>query len=294
MDLVVLAAGIGSRFGGDKQLAAVGPAGETLLDYTLWDAARAGFARVVLVVRPEMAADVGRRAAARYGQRLAVRTVVQSLTAPALDGAPVGARSKPWGTAHAVLAAEPEEIAGAFAVVNADDFYGAEAFAAAVSFLRGARAQPHPTAGAPPASALVAYRLADTLSDAGTVNRALCRCDGASWLADLEERAFDRAAAERAPAALVSMNFWCFDAGAFERLRRGFAAFGARADLVHDEYRLPDAVRAWLAAGEARVRVLRHAGRWFGLTHPQDRGEVSAALRRLIAEGTYPSPLWAT
>jgi dTDP-glucose pyrophosphorylase len=292
VDLVVLAAGIGSRFGGDKQLEAVGPAGETLVDYTLFDAARAGFARAVLVVRPELDAGLRRHAVARYGGRIAVRTVHQTLDAPALGVALPCARRRPWGTAHAVLAAEPA-VEGAFAVVNSDDFYGAEAFEAAARFLRDSVATRSASAALPPTWALAAYRLAGTLSDAGSVNRALCRLDRAGWLLDLEERAYDRVAAEREPDALVSMNFWCFDQAVFGLLRRGLADFAAQADLERDEYRLPDAVRAWLGEGEARVRVLHDGGRWFGLTHAQDREVVRAELRRLVAEGSYPASLWS-
>lgn len=290
MDLVVLAAGIGSRFGGDKQLEAVGPGGETLLDYTLFDAARAGFARAVLVVRPELEADF-RPAVARYGGRIAVRTVHQSLDTPMLGVALPRARRRPWGTAHAVFAAAPA-VAGAFAVVNADDFYGAAAFDSAARFLRGLAAEPIARPASAPTWALVGYRLAGTLSAAGTVNRALCRVDPSGWLLDLEERSIDRGGAEREPDALVSMNFWCFDAAVFGLLRRDLAVFAARADLERDEYRLPDAVRAWLAGGEAQVRVLHGGGRWLGLTHAQDRDVVRAELRRLVAEGIYPSPLW--
>jgi NDP-sugar pyrophosphorylase family protein len=286
VDLVVLAAGIGSRFGGDKQLAAVGPGVETLLDYTLFDAARAGFARALLVVRREMGADLRRRAEARYGGRIGVRIVEQTLDASAWGGEPPPRRRKPWGTGHAVLAAE-EAVSGPFAVVNADDFYGAEAFEAAARFLR------EDQAGSLPTWALAAYRLGDTLSKEGTVNRAVCRVDDAGFLVDLQERSFGMPDAEGEGDSLVSMNFWCFDRNVFDLLRSGFKDFVATADVQHDEYRLPDALRAGIAHREARVRLLRHGGRWFGLTHPQDVAIVRERLRGLVEQGRYPASLWA-
>ncbi|HUP24192.1 MAG TPA: NTP transferase domain-containing protein [Thermoanaerobaculia bacterium] len=285
---MVLAAGIGSRFGGDKQLVAVGPGVETLLDYTLFDAARAGFARAVLVVRPEMDDGFRRCAEARYRGRIAVQVVEQTLEASPLGGGepPLG-RHKPWGTAHAVLAAE-QAVRGPFAVVNADDFYGAEAFEAAARFLREG-----PTASGSPAWALAAYRLGDTLSKEGAVNRALCRVDDAGCLVDLQERSLGMPDAAGEGDSLVSMNFWCFDRTVFDLLRTGFADFVATADLQHDEYRLPDALRAGIARRKARVRLLRHGGRWFGLTYPQDVAIVRERLRRLVEQGRYPASLWA-
>ena len=297
--LVLLAAGLGSRFGGDKQLARVGPAGETLMDYTVFDAARAGFGTVVFVVREAMEPAFGHEARARYGDRLRVAVAVQRLDdVPAGTAVPVG-RTKPWGTGQAVLAAAPH-VSGPFAVANADDFYGREGIAAAAAFLR------EPPRGAP-VFAVVGYPLRDTLSASGTVNRAVCDVDAEGWLVGLDEvreirddgsgritgRGSGSSVATALPAdAPVSMNLWAFTPAAFPLLRDAFVRYLAAPGAVSREFLLPDAVAEWVAAGAARVRVLPARGRWFGLTHPADRAPVEHALRERVASGEYPAPLW--
>lgn len=296
--LVLLAAGLGTRFGGDKQLARVGPAGETLMDYTVFDAARAGFGAVVFVVREAMEPAFGREAHARYGARLRVACAVQRLEdVPPGAMVPAG-RTAPWGTGQAVLAAEAH-LRGPFAVANADDFYGAAALEAAATFLRA------PHSGAPPTFAVVAYPVRDTLSPAGTVNRAVCETTGDGWLAALDEvRAIretedgritgrgSRGEVVLAATAPVSMNLWAFTPAVFPLLHEAFARHLAGPEHATAEFLLPDAVSAWISVGAARVRVLPAAGRWFGLTHADDRAGVEAALRERVARGEYPVPLW--
>ncbi len=289
---------MGSRYGGMKQLEAVGPDGATLMEYSLYDARRAGFGDVVFVIRDDLAEPFAELAVARFGKHISWRTVIQRLTdVPA--GVTVSAgRAKPWGTAHAVLAAAGE-VRGPFAVLNADDFYGAEAFAALSIFLRD-HAQDRP-----PSWAVVGYRLRDTLSEAGVVNRGLCRIGTDGWLESMEEvtglepsadgqymgrgasgpRRFDGD-------ALVSMNLWGFTPAVVDLLIDGFVEFFRSADALAGEYLLPTVIHQAVRRGAARVRVLDPGSQWFGMTYPADRPRVAAALRQLVAAGQYPERLW--
>ncbi len=297
LTLVILAAGIGSRYGGMKQLESVGPSGETLLDYSVYDAVQAGFTRVVFVIRPSMEQAFHGFAQGRYGDRIAVTTAHQRLDDLPAGYIPPLTRTKPWGTAHAVLAAEPA-VAGPFVVANADDFYGAAAFRASGRFLD------EEAGGSPPVWALGGYRLRETLSEAGGVNRGVCRCDADGWLEQIEEVTDIVLAHDgyvgRAGATLrhfdgrepVSMNLWAFTPDVFGLLRRGFVAFLHSAGLERAEYLIPTIVQEAVRQGEARVRVLMPEARWHGMTYPADRPLVAAALRELVAAGVYPSPLW--
>ncbi len=279
LSLVVLAAGLGSRFGSLKQLAPVGPRGQTILDYTAYDAHRAGFKRIVFVIRQEMV-DAFHPFASRFRGPLEVKLAFQQM-ADAPKGAAVKDRVRPWGTAHAVLAAAPH-VPDAFTVCNADDFYGAEAFASAYAFLRDLR----------PAKvtwALAGYPAGLTLSDQGPVKRAVCRVDDKGWLVDLEERSLERG--DVPDDTVVSMNLWCFTQEVFTHLRAGFDGFAMRAGPAQ-EYLLPDAMRAAIRDGAARVRVLPPAAGWFGLTWASDRDAAMETLRALHAQGRYPDHPW--
>jgi dTDP-glucose pyrophosphorylase len=285
--LVVLAAGMSTRYGRPKQFEPVGPAGEALLDYDVFDALRAGFGRVILVIRPELESRIRSHVAARWAG-MDVRFVFQESEA---------GRRRPWGTAHAVLAAGGV-MDGPFAVCNADDFYGEEAFATL-----GAHLAPEPEPE--PDSALVAYRLGDTLSPHGGVSRAVCETDGSGSLTAVTELRDVRAAGDAArgvdPAgrtrvvpldAAVSMNLWGFPPAVVPLLEEGFARFAARHRPDPDvEYRLSTAVHDLVTAGRMRLRVLHTKEAWMGITHPGDRDQVAATLRRLVDERRYPSPL---
>ena len=290
--LVILAAGVGSRYGGPKQLEPVGPAGATLLDYSIYDARRAGFAKVVVVTRPELAAAFARIDATVAIQRL--EDLPAGMTLPP-------ARTKPWGTGHAVLAAA-SAVGDPFAVVNADDFYGRDAFARAAEFLDAGHG-----GEAPESFAIIAYPLRDTLSAAGGVNRAVCRADGDGWLETVEEvvdiRRLEDGTYEGTDAhgrpvrlsrdALVSMNLWAFRLTVFTVLRRGFAEFLRQAGgRAQGEFLISHAIRDAVRRGEARVRLLSTRARWLGVTYPDDRPRVAAALRQLVAAGEYPERLW--
>jgi hypothetical protein len=297
LQLVVLAAGLGSRYGGGKQLEALGPGGTTLMEYALYDARRAGFGEAIFVIRGDMEASFRQFAAARFGSRIPWRTAIQRLDdLPAGIEVPAG-RVKPWGTAHAVLAAAAD-VHHPFAVLNADDFYDSPSFDALAAFLRA------PQSPGPASFAVVGFRLGDTVPASGGVNRGWCRADAAGWLQTVEEvtgltpgpLGFT-GVSESGPVTLgadtlVSMNLWGFTPAVFEVLRRGFAEFLAATHASRSEYLIPTAIRAGLARGACRVRVLDAGGRWFGLTHPQDREGVEAALRHLVDIGRYPERLW--
>jgi hypothetical protein len=296
--LVVLAAGMGSRYGGMKQLEAAGPGGATLMEYSLYDARRAGFGDVVFVIRDDMAEPFAELAATRFGKRLSWRTVIQRLAdVPAGVTVPTG-RVKPWGTAHAVLAAAGE-VRGPFAVLNADDFYGAGAFAALSLFFRD-----HPQ-DRPPSWAVVGYRLRDTLSEAGVVNRGVCRIGPDGWLESVEEVTGLEPSADGQQMgrgasgprrldgdALVSMNLWGFTPAVVDLLIDGFVGFFRSTDALAGEYLLPTVIHQAVRQGAARVRVLDPGSQWFGMTHPADRPRVEAALRQLVVAGLYPERLW--
>jgi hypothetical protein len=294
-DLVVLAAGMGSRFGGLKQLTGVGPGGATLLEYSLYDARRAGFGRVIFVIRPEMQADFRAFAEGRLPSSLPWTTCLQRLELLAHGAPNADSRQKPWGTAHAVLAAEAS-VSGAFAVVNADDFYGREAFESVATFLRTNRVD----------WALVGYLLADTLSLAGGVNRGALHVAPTGALESIEE-VLDITRTEDGPIVglgeagprllaeqmLVSMNFWAFNRAVFADLHAGFDRFRARADVQRDEFPLPVAIQDVLDHGDRCVRVLAPRSRWFGITYHDDVPGVRTALEQLVSAGVYPERLWS-
>lgn len=292
--LVILAAGLGSRYGGLKQLDAVGPGGATLMDYSVYDALRSGFGEVIFVIRPDLRQTFEEFSRARFGTRVRWRVALQRLEdVPPGVIVPAG-RTKPWGTTHAVVAAA-SEIAGPFAVLNADDYYGAEAIAGVAEFLK--------TETAPSTHAIAGYRLGDTRSAAGPVNRGICRIGPDRYLETIEEvKGLEMApdgsftglgesgSLRVAGDTIVSMNLWAFQRSALDVLQQGLVEFFRGS--TRDESLLPTVMRAAIARGNARVRVLESGSRWFGITHPADREPVVAAIRRLVNEGRYPEQLW--
>ena len=297
LTLVVLAAGLGSRYGGLKQLDPLGPGGATLMDYAVFDAWRAGFSRAVFVIRPEIATAFGETMENRYRSRLEIATAHQRLDAlPAGHSAPTD-RTRPWGTTQAVLAAAAE-IRGPFAVLNADDFYGRRSLQAVADFLRAGSAESTQ-------HAVVGYRLDATASPAGGVNRALLQqgpggrltriteLRGLVRTADGDFVAGDEASGRRVAAgALVSMNLWGFSATILPALARAFEEFLRAGPGERGECYLPDAVEAAMVRGEATVEVLPTTDRWCGVTYAEDRGWVVAALRALVDDGSYPEIMW--
>jgi hypothetical protein len=296
-ELLVMAAGMGSRYGGLKQLEPVGPSGETVMDYSLFDARRAGVERVVFVIRRDLEAAFRERVGSRYRAWLEVDYAFQELDDLPPGFRVPGERAKPWGTAHAVLSAR-DLVRAPFMVINADDFYGARSYALMADHLKA------PAPGGAPAYAMVAFRLARTLSPHGTVARGICAVGAGDRLLGVEEHtALERdgeGALERAPEGLrrfggeepVSMNFWGFTPGIFPDLALAFEAFLRRDPGPAGECYLPEVVDALVSSGKATVRVLRTPEPWFGVTYREDREEVVARIRALVADGTYPADLW--
>jgi len=278
--LVVLAAGLGTRFGGDKQTVPLGPGGATLLEYTIHDALATGFGRVVVIVRAEMRDAMLASLSKWLGGRVPFACAVQEREA---------ARAKPWGTAHAVLAAR-FSVRESFAVANADDLYGREAFGEIAEFLR------HESATVP-TYALVGFPLRDTLSPVGAVNRGVCEVDRAGMLTRIVEHTgltWDAAERDGLLDAPVSMNLWAFTTDVFAQLEEGFSRFRAQhAADESTEYLLPTAVQSFIESRRARVRVLPAAGKWCGVTHADDAPRVREEIAARVARGEYPRDLWA-
>lgn len=295
--LVLLAAGLGSRYGGLKQLDPLGPGGATLMDYAVYDGWRAGFGAVVFVIRPEMAEAFERQVGSRYRGRLPVRVAFQRAEAlPPAFTVPAG-RTRPWGTTQAVLAAR-EAVEGSFAVLNADDCYGRDAIAAAARFL----AATPPDA---PDHAVVGYRLDQTASPAGGVNRAVLRVSPEGLLQGITETR-DLVAGpggdfsgigpgghvQVAKDTPVSMNLWAFTRAIFPPLEAAFLRFLEAGPGTSGESYLPDAVQDGLDRGQARVRVLPTTSRWCGVTYAADREWVQRQLAAAVDRGDYPAALW--
>ena len=298
--LVIMAAGMASRFGGNKQITPVDDAGHIIIDFSIYDALRAGFGKVVCVIKPEMEAAFRAAIGDRIARRARVEYAYQTLDAlPAGFAVPEG-RVKPWGTGHAALCAL-DRVEGPFAVINADDFYGAGAFTAACEFLtRQGDVREH---------AMVGYQIENTLSESGSVSRGVCAADERGYLTDITERtriearpggaAFtedDGASWTFIPAGTpVSMNMWAFREGAVPAFGRLFEAFlrdVVPGNPMKAEFYLPNVPKALIQSGEGRVRLLRTGERWYGMTYREDAGKVRAAVAAMKAEGVYPEKLW--
>lgn len=298
LTLVVLAAGIGSRYGGLKQIEAVGPAGELVIDYSLFDAKNAGFQKVVFVIRREIEPSFREAIGRRIERLMNVAYVFQSLDDLPPPFTPPSPRSKPWGTGHAVWSAR-SAVTTPFAVINADDFYGRNAYRLLAEFLTA-------TPPLSPHFALAAYTLRNTLSDHGSVARGVCRVTPDGFLAGVTEythitRDGRGARAEDAQGQKfcftgdepVSMNIWGFTPTLFPLLESAFRSFLAeRGTDPKAEFFLPTAVDGFIRNGRASVRVLATADPWFGITYPADRETVREAIRHLVRRGEYPAPLW--
>lgn len=274
--LVIMAAGMGSRFGGLKQMEPLGPSGQVIIDYSVYDAAAAGFDTAVLIIKKENEQDFRRLVGRRIEQLLDVRYVFQSPEdLPAPYTLPAG-RVKPWGTGHAVLSAR-HTVDTPFAVINADDYYGAESFRLAHAQL---------CSGEP--SCMVGFALGNTLSESGTVSRGICRVEDGYLRAVTEHTALD-ASCGIPMDTVVSMNLWGFGPDIFPTLEEGFADFLATMpDPMKSEYYLPAVVDREIRERGARYRVLRTPERWYGVTYRADAEQVKAAILRMTEEGKYP------
>lgn len=297
--LIVLAAGMGSRYGSLKQVDRFGPSGETILEYSIYDALRAGFGKVVMVVRKSFVNDFREIILNRAMQHADIRFVYQEL-----ENLPEGVtlpadRVKPWGTGHALLMAAPE-VDTPFAVINADDFYGSRSYRIMADFLKTQQT------GNIDEYCLVDYRLDNTLSESGTVSRGVCQVDAQEYLVDITEHkkisrngnAIHSATPEGdivfTGAERVSMNLMGFLPSMFGQLESQFGDF-LKASLSRNdaEFYLPAAMNGAVKAGKARVKVLATPEKWFGVTYREDREMVMNSLKALVNGGVYPADLWA-
>ncbi len=296
--LVVLAAGMGSRYGALKQMDPFGPNGETIIDYSIYDAIKAGFGKVVFIVRESFLGAFKEVFDDKFGDKIEVAYVTQEI-----DKIPEGIeinpeRAKPWGTAHAVMMAA-EETEGPFAVINADDYYGVDAYQTLADFFKTDVSKEH--------FAVVGYKLVNTLSDHGTVNRGVCYSDDDGFLEEVvecinikrkenNEIAYPDGDGESllTEETLVSMNLWAFDARFFDNAERMFIEFlEERGMELKSEFFIPLVVDQLIQEGRIKTTTLQSNANWFGVTYQEDKPVVIAKLNKLIDDGVYPKNLWA-
>ena len=299
-ELVILAAGMGSRYGGLKQIDPVGPHDQTLLDYSIYDALKAGFNRVLFVIRRDIETDFKRFFGSRYEAHVPCTYVNQELDhLPRGFGTPPN-RKKPWGTAHALWACE-SVIEGPFAVINADDFYGGTAYRQMHAFLERS-ASPQSDTG----YAMVSFVLENTISDHGSVSRGICTVDSQEHLVSITERTRIERSGNRirymdegndwhplTGKEPTSMNFWGLTPSIFSHLDRRLAAFlCGHQDDPKSEFYLPVVIDHLIHTGQANVTVLASHDRWTGITNPGDKAQVVDHLASLTQQGSYPESLW--
>ncbi len=288
---------MGSRYGGLKQIDGLGPNGETIMDYSVFDAMRAGFGKVVFVIRHDFEDDFRRVVLSKYEGKVPCEICFQSV-----DKLPEGytlnpERTKPWGTNHAVLMAR-DIIHEPFAVINADDFYGRESFQVLADFL-------HSVEGKQGEYCMVGYRVCNTLSENGSVSRGICSTDENGFLTGVVERTHIEEVGQKIvftedgkdtvidPMSPVSMNMWGFTPEYFRYVDEAFRAFlDAHGQELKAEFYIPTLVNDLIQAGRATCRVLDTPSRWFGVTYPEDRPQVVMKINTMIQEGIYPAKLF--
>jgi hypothetical protein len=294
--LLILAAGMASRYGGMKQMESFGPDGETIMDYSIYDAIRSGFGKVVFVIREDFADQFKAVFEPKLQGRVEVAYVYQHLDAHLNGYERKQERNKPWGTAHAVLCAK-DVINEPFAVINADDFYGSDAFVKAYDFLTSECSPSH--------YAIVGYELQQTLSDHGTVNRGVCSINNQGNLVGVTER-LNIASGDKEitcsdglepvtlqPDTMVSMNFWCFDPSVFDYSNKLFSAFlDERGHEEKSEFFIPLVADSFMRETGGRVEVIPTTALWFGVTYKEDAPAVKEGITKLLASGAYPPGLW--
>ena len=298
--LVILAAGMGSRFGGLKQITPIGDNGELIIDFSVYDAIRAGFQKIVFIIKKENEEEFEHLIGAKVRQFAEVHYVYQSM-----DDIPQGCsipegRTKPWGTGHAALCCK-NVVQEPFAVINSDDYYGQQAFELLYNYLTTAKDDERAH------YAMVGYELGNTLTENGAVSRGICEENEAHYLTNITERTkisrrgslavFTEGEEEQELSldTIVSMNMWAFTPSALDGLQQELEAFFINKmpnDPMKAEFYLPSAVDAMVKAGKADVQVLRSPDKWYGVTYKEDKDSVSAAMRAMKAEGKYPQELW--
>ncbi|MBP7102234.1 MAG: nucleotidyltransferase [Bacteroidales bacterium] len=298
--LLVLAAGMGSRYGGLKQIDPLGPNGETIIDYSIYDAKKAGFGKIIFVIRKSIEDDFKEVVLNKYTSHIEVDYVLQEL-----DSLPMGfvcptERAKPWGTGHAILMAK-EKINTFFAVINGDDFYGSHAFQTMADYLSSLSIQKDTDA-----YSMIAYSLSRTLSENGSVSRGVCTENENNFLINIKEHTKiqqmdnhvvninpDGSLDYLNPNAPVSMNFWGFHPSLFMHLESMFKEF-----LKHNitdlksEFYIPFAVDDLIKAGKVQVKLLKTKSEWFGVTYQEDRQQVATKFRQFLLDNVYPQKLW--
>lgn len=294
--LVVLAAGMGSRYGGLKQLDKLGPSGETIMDYSVYDAIRAGFGKVVFVIRKSFEQDFREIFVSKLEGKIEVELVFQEL-----NNIPEGItfpeeRTKPWGTGHAILVAK-DAVKEPFVVINADDFYGAEAYQETADFLNSKASEAE--------YAMCGYQLGKTLSDFGSVSRGVCQTDADGYLETVVERTSitkengivtytqDDEKHQLSENDIVSMNFWGFHPSIFMHLEEKFTEFiKANSDDIKSEFYIPFVVDDLMKEGKVKTNVLKSESTWFGVTYQEDRPATVDKIKALVDSGKYPEKLW--
>ena len=294
--LLILAAGMGSRYGGQKQTDAFGPSGETITDYSIYDALNAGFEKIVFVIAPRMEQEFNDSYINKFPSDLDIHYVIQDVkNVPAGFTVP-DERKKPWGTAHAVMMAK-DVIKEPFAVINADDFYGRESYRVMHDFLINSKPGQH---------GLVGFTLSKTVSEHGSVARGICGTDSNDFLTNIVERTKifskpgriwfeeeDGTEETLSPDVKVSMNLFGLMPDIFEKLDREFRIYIEKnINSAKAEFFIPYVADILIRSGEASFKVLGTPESWFGVTYQEDRPHVLSMIRKLVDDGTYPSPLW--
>jgi UTP-glucose-1-phosphate uridylyltransferase len=297
--LVIMAAGMASRYGSMKQIQQFGPSGETIMDYSIYDAIRAGFGKVVFIIRRDFAEDFKAIFEPKLKGRIETEYVFQDMDAY-LDGFVAPAeRKKPWGTSHAILCAK-DAVSGPFAVINADDFYGSDGFVKAAQFLQ--------TECNERTYALVGYQLSNTLSENGSVSRGVCQVDEKGNLVAINERLKiyrkdgpmvseepDGSFLQLDENTRASMNFWCFHPSIFPFLEEEFKKFlQEQGQDLKAEFLIPLSCDRFIKTGRGVIRVLETSAQWFGVTYKEDAPVVTESVRKQVESGAYPNNLWAS
>ncbi len=294
--LLILAAGMASRYGSMKQTQGFGPAGETIMDYSIYDAIRAGFSKVVFIIRKDFAESFKENFEPKLKGKIATEYVFQEREAFTFGFDVPADRTKPWGTGHAVLCAK-DVINEPFAVINADDFYGADAFVKAAAFLQKDCNEK--------TYSIIGYELARTLSEHGTVSRGVCEVDDDNNLVSIKERTKiyrdgdqiifeDEMGKQTVPFhSSVSMNFWCFHQNMFEVTERLFYSF-VKENLsnIKSEFFIPLIAEEFMENHGGIVKVIPTSSQWFGVTYKEDAPVVKASIDKLVSDAAYPPSLW--
>jgi NDP-sugar pyrophosphorylase family protein len=295
--LVIMAAGMASRYGSMKQIQQFGPSGETIMDYSIYDAIEAGFGKIVFIIRRDFAEDFKSIFEPKLRGRIEAAYAFQDLD-DYLDGfkIPEG-RVKPWGTSHAIMCAQ-DFVQDPFAVINADDFYGKDAFVKAADFLKSGCQED--------VYGLVGYHLANTLSENGSVSRGVCKVDDSNNLVEINERlkiyrengrmVFEETDGSKTPLeenTKASMNFWCFHPSLFSYLQQEFKKFlQQNIKDLKSEFLIPRTADQWVKDGNGVIKVLPTSAQWFGVTYKEDAPVVKENLQQLVYKREYPESLW--